>query len=251
MVRRMTVASRLYAAMQRTGPAVTRDVDVRRDVVIGAPGGAGLLTDVYLARPGRPRPVILMRSPYGRRALGTVARLFAERGYHAVIQSTRGTFGSGGRIDFGAEAADGRAAADWVIRQPWSDGTIGTYGPSYLSFTQLALASTRPPQLKAMAIAVWSANRRTYYQGGAFALERALGWAFALENQERPLGLVAAPLRARRTLTPALGHLPLLDADTVAVGHPVGFYRDWLTQARGTTAPWSRAPTSSPTPARR
>jgi putative CocE/NonD family hydrolase len=225
----MTVASRLYAAALRAEPAVTRDVDVRRDVAVRAPDGTRLLTDVYLARPARPLPAVLMRSPYGRGVLGTIARLFAERGYHAVIQSTRGTFGSGGRIDFDAEAGDGRAAADWIIRQPWSDGTIGTFGASYLSFTQLALASTRPPQLRAMAIAVWGADRRGYYQGGVFALERALGWAFALDNQERPLGFVRTPLRARRTLAPALGHLPLLDADTVAVGHPVGFYRDFLT----------------------
>ncbi len=229
MVRSVTVRSRMYAALLRAGPAVTRDVDVRRNVVVGAPDGAGLLTDVYLARPARPLPVILMRSPYGRGVLAATARLFAERGYHAVIQSTRGTFGSGGRVDFDAEAADGRAAADWITRQPWSDGTIGTFGASYLSFTQLALASTRPPQLRAMAVAVWGADRRAYSQGGAFALERALGWAFTMENQERPLAFARTPLRARKALAPALGHLPLIEADTVAVGHPVGFYRDWIT----------------------
>jgi putative CocE/NonD family hydrolase len=224
----MSVASRLHAALMGAGPVVTRDVDVRRDVVVRAPDGTGLLTDIYLARPGRPLPVILVRSPYGRGTAGTIARLFAERGYHAVIQSTRGTFGSGGRLDFDAEAGDGRAAADWIIRQPWSDGTIGTFGGSYLSFTQLALASTRPPQLKAMAISVWGAERRSYYEGGAFTLDRALGWAFIMENQERPLAFVRIPLLARKALAAAFGHLPLLDADTVAVGHPVGFYRDWL-----------------------
>jgi putative CocE/NonD family hydrolase len=240
MVRSMTVASRLYAAMVKAGPPVARDVDVRRDVAVRGPDGAGLLTDVYLARPVRPLPVILMRSPYGRGVLGTIARLFAERGYHAVIQSARGTFGSGGRIDFDAEAADGRAAADWIIRQPWSDGTIGTFGASYLSFTQLALASTRPPQLKAMAISVWGADRRAaYYQGGAFALERALGWAFTMENQEHPLAFVRTPLRARKALTPALGRLPLLDADTEAVGHPVGFYRDWITNDKPGDPYWT------------
>lgn len=142
----MTVASRLFTAMMKTGSATTRDIDVRRDVSVSAPDGTPLLTDVYLARPGRPLPVILMRSPYGRRgSYGTIARLFAERGYHAVVQSTRGTFGSGGQIDYDREAADGRAAADWIIKQPWSNGEIGGFGGSYLTFTQLALASTRPP----------------------------------------------------------------------------------------------------------
>lgn len=226
----MTVASRLYAAMLKAGPAVTRDVDVRKGAEVRAPDGTVLLTDLYLARPGRPLPVILVRSPYGRGAFGLIARLFAERGYHAVIQSTRGTFGSGGHIDFHAEAGDGRATADWIIAQPWSDGTIGTFGASYLAFTQLALASTRPPQLKAMAISVWGAERRAYkYPGGVFTLEQALSWAFTMEQQERPLAFVRTPLRARKALDPAFGHLPLLDADVIAVGHPVGFYRDWVT----------------------
>ncbi|MGD0704368.1 MAG: CocE/NonD family hydrolase [Trebonia sp.] len=225
------MGSRAFAAMLKIGPALNRDIAVERDVVVRAPDGTPLLTDAYLAEPRRPLPVILLRSPYGRRgAFGAMARLFAERGYHAVVQSTRGTFGSGGQIDFDREAGDGRAAADWIVGQPWSNGDLGTFGSSYLSFTQLALASTRPPQLKAMAIGIWAAERRAYnYPGGAFALDRALGWAFTIENQERPLGFIRTPLQVGRDLKPAFGHLPLINADTAAVGRPVGFYRDWLT----------------------
>lgn len=227
----VTVASRLQAATQKIGPAVTRDIDVRRDVAVRAPDGTVLLTDVYLAKPGRPLPVILIRSPYGREGYGTTARLFAERGYHAVVQSTRGTFGSGGGIEFDAEAGDGRAAADWVTGQPWSDGTIGTFGGSYLSFTQLALASTRPPQLKAMAIGVWGAERRAYkYPGGAFALEQSLSWVHIIEHQERPRGFLRARQPDRTALEAAFGRLPLIEADTAAVGHPAGYYRDWVTR---------------------
>ena len=200
----MTLTSLLYGAMLKDEPVVTRAVNVRRDVPVRAPDGTALLTHVYLASPGRPLPVILIRTPYGRSLAGTIARLFAERGYHAVIQSTRGTFGSGGRIDFDAEAADGRSVADWITEQPWSDGTIGTFGGSYLSLTQLALASTRPPQLKAMALSVWGADRREYkYPGGAFTLEQALSWVFTMEHQERPLGFLRTPLRARKALAPA------------------------------------------------
>jgi predicted acyl esterase len=42
--------------------------------------------------------------------------------------------------------------------QDWSNGELGGYGGSYLSLTQLALASTGAPQLKAMAIGVWGAR---------------------------------------------------------------------------------------------
>lgn len=127
----MTVSSRAFAAMLKIGPPVTREVTLERDVPVRAPDGADLLTDVYLARARarEPLPVILMRTPYGRRGpYGTIARLFAERGYQAVAQSTRGTSGSGGQIDYDREAADGRAAADWIIKQPWSNGEIGGFG---------------------------------------------------------------------------------------------------------------------------
>ena len=227
----MTIASRTFAAMLKTGPATTRSIAVERDVPIPAPDGTRLLTDVYRARQSGPLPAILMRSPYGRRGVyGTMARLFAERGYHAVVQSTRGTFGSEGHIDFDLEATDGRAAADWIVGQPWSNGDLGTFGGSYLGFTQLALASTRPPQLKAMALAVWAAERRAYaYPGGAFSLDR-LGWALVIANQEQPLSFVRAALRARiRRGRPEFDHLPLISADTAAVGHPIAFYRDWVT----------------------
>ena len=72
------------------------------------PGRASLLTDLYLAQTGRtaqPLPTILIRTPYGRgNPYGLAARLFAERGYHAVVQSARGTFGSGGEIDTDARS---------------------------------------------------------------------------------------------------------------------------------------------------
>ena len=227
----MPLVSRAFGALLRLPPALTRDVEVQRDVAVPAPDGTILVTDLYLARPAGPRPAILIRTPYGRRGIagggGLAARWFAERGYHAVVQSTRGTSGSGGEIDFDREAGDGRAAADWITGQSWSNGDLGTFGASYLSFTQLALASTRPPQLKAMALAVWGAERRAgYFPGGSFALDRALNWAYGVVSQQESSRL--AMLRGRPVLSRALDHLPLLDADVVATGHPVAFYRDWL-----------------------
>ena len=227
----MTLTSRVLAGMLRIGPPLATDVVAARDVPVSAPDGVSLLTDVYLAMPRRPLPVILLRSPYGRGgANGIAGRLFAERGYHAVVQSTRGTSGSGGKVDFDKEATDGRAAADWIVEQDWCDGSMGTFGGSYLTFTQYALASTRPPQLRAMAVAVWGAERRApYFYGGSFALGRALAWPGAVANQEGGrAGSLRGRLRGRSDLWPALQHLPIREADTVAYGHPVPFYRDWV-----------------------
>ena len=63
----MTLLSRLLAARLGLPPAVTGDVTVHRDARVRAPDGTVLLTDAYVAAPGRPLPVILLRTPYGRR----------------------------------------------------------------------------------------------------------------------------------------------------------------------------------------
>jgi len=189
----VALVARVFGAVLKLSPALNRDVTVHRDVAVAAADGTPLLADLYQARTQDPQPTVLIRSPYGRRGYhGLAARMFAERGYHVLVQSTRGTSGSGGTIDFDAEAGDGRATADWITGQPWSNGELGTFGSSYLSFTQYALASTRPPQLKAMAIAVWGADRRAgYYPGGSFALDRAPISSFVdAVKALRPTGII-------------------------------------------------------------
>jgi len=223
----MSLLSSVAARVLGVPPPTTPRVDVERGVRLPTGDGVELLTDLYLPRPRGPRPTVLIRTPYGRRApWGLFARGFAERGYQVVLQSCRGTFGSGGEITFSAEAADGRAAADWIVTQPWSNGDVGTWGPSYLSFVQWALASTHPPQLKAMAIQNMSADRsRSYYPGGTFALDNALTWTYLVANQE---GSRRARAHSQRVLAPAFRHLPLLDADVLVTGHEVPYYRSWL-----------------------
>jgi uncharacterized protein len=232
----MSLLSSAAARALGLPPPTTPRVDVERGVRLPAPDGVELLTDLYLPRPLQPRPAILIRSPYGRTGpWGLFGRGFAERGYQVVVQSCRGTFGSGGEMTFSAEAADGRAAADWIVTQAWSTGEIGTFGPSYLSFVQWALASTRPPQLKAMAIHIMSADRsRSYYPGGAFALDNALTWTYLMAHQEGSrLAALRAQSRSRQALAPAFRHLPLRDADLLAAGHEVPYYRAWLEHEPG------------------
>lgn len=217
-------------------PATTPRVHIERDIRLPGCDGVELLTDLHLPRPIEPRPAILIRTPYGRAGVwGLFARGFAQRGYNAVIQSCRGTFGSGGEITFSAEAADGRSLADWIVTQRWSNGEIGTFGPSYLSFVQWALASTQPPQLKAMAIQIMAADRsRSYYPGGTFALDNALTWTYLMAYQERSWpARLQMQSRSQRALAPAFLQLPLRDADVRATGHEVPYYRAWLEHQPG------------------
>lgn len=57
-----------------------------------------------------------------------------------VLQSVRGTFGSGGVFEpMADEIADGADTVAWLREQPWFTGRFATIGMSYLGFTQWAL----------------------------------------------------------------------------------------------------------------
>ena len=57
---------------------------------------------------------------------------------------------------------------EWCATLPGSTGIVGTVGQSYMGFAQLALASKRPPHLKAMSVVsgfCWLWDNCTYRQG--------------------------------------------------------------------------------------
>lgn len=153
----MTVMSRLAGRLAKLPPAETYDVLVERDLKVPMPDGVVLLADRYAPRGAERLPTILVRSCYGRRGFfGFIyGYLFAERSYQVVIQSTCGTFGSGGQLDlFGCGHEDGLATVAWLKQQPWFTGEFATNGSSYLSFVQWAIARDAGPELKAMAVQV-------------------------------------------------------------------------------------------------
>ena len=232
----MTIGSRILGALARLPSPRTTAVAVERDIETKMPDGAVLLADRWYPSADRDTaggpPVVLIRSPYGRRQIGIVGRLFAERGYQVLIQSCRGTFGSGGEWQpFRNEREDGRATLDWLGAQPWFGGTTATFGPSYLGITQWAVADELPDHVVAMAPCVTASNFRdaAIYLGDALALETTLSWVQQVEHQElRGLEVLRAMRRARRELRPGYAALPLADADERVVGRHVDFFQDWL-----------------------
>ncbi len=107
----MTVLSRLAGPFLRLSPPQYRDISVERDLAAKMADGVVLLADRWFpTRPSGQVPTLLIRTPYGRRVMGPLGRLFAERGYQTVIQSCRGTFGSGGAWEpVRHEQSDGHA----------------------------------------------------------------------------------------------------------------------------------------------
>jgi putative CocE/NonD family hydrolase len=243
----MTFASRFLDQALKLPPVASRNIDVQRDLRVRMPDGVVLLADRYAPRVrpwplSPPPPLVLVRSPYGRRrSWGLIfGRMFAERGFQAVIQSCRGTFGSGGTFDpFGPdEHDDGLATVAWLREQPWYPGSFGTCGPSYLGMTQWAIAADAGEELAAIAAQVTTADFRTsFYPGGSFSLETALTWVCQIAGQERPLAALRGRL-AERGRRPLLNHLPLRDLDRLATGHEVPYWQDWLDHADAGDGYW-------------
>lgn len=196
------------------------------------PDGVVLLADRYYSRRDERAPIVLIRTPYGRGQLTELlARIFAERGYQSVVQSVRGTFGSGGVFNaMRDEARDGRATLEWLAAQRWFGGGVAMTGASYVGFVQWAVAAGAPPYLKALAPQITASQFRSLtYPGESFGLNTSLSWLYLLHHQERPPWRVLwASIRQRRTLAPAFARVPLTKADQAAIGERVAFFQDWL-----------------------
>src|SRR3954451_17519935 len=222
-------------------PATTPDVEVRRGLEVRMPDEVTLLADLHRPRGAGPLPTVLVRSPYGRAGpYGLLnARIFAERGLQVLLQSVRGTFGSGGDFEPFRERDDGLATLAWIREQPWHEGPLATTGASYLGIVQWAVAADAP-DLVAMTAAVTASDfRGQTYPGGAFSLDTALAWTQLVELQERRLGLLRQGLRRRR-LRRAMDHLPLADADRALVGRHVPFFQAWLEHDAPGDAYWAQ-----------
>jgi uncharacterized protein len=229
----MTALSRLAGPLLKLPSPGTRDISVERDLGAKMADGAVLLADRWFpTRPSGDVPTLLIRTPYGRRIMGPLGRLFAERGYQTVIQSCRGTFGSGGAWEpLRHERSDGHETLSWVASQPWFDGRLVTWGASYLGMTQWAVAADPPDFLKAMALDVTAANARDafVFPGGSFALEMALSWAYQIKHQELGFrAVLRTQLDSAKVVARAAEVLPLGQADAAAVGEPVAAYQAWL-----------------------
>lgn len=235
--------SSLYLAWVEDLPPRLNGVKKTRGISVSMDDGVILKTDHYAPRADGPHPTILMRLPYGRRGFGPICEAYAERGFHVVIQACRGTERSGGEFDpFSNERADGLATLRWLKAQPWYDGRLGLTGPSYLGYAQWAISDALPP-IAAMATKVTTSNfRPVVFPSGAFHLNLWLSWVQVIEGlRNRPLATAARMFSGdiERRTERAADVLPLVEADKVAVGHKIPFWRYWFEHAIGNDDFWT------------
>lgn len=138
---------------------------------VAALNGTKLAVDVYFPNvyQNRKLPALLEFTRYWRSAenpdtgnpipsLRKRDSLFLLNDYILVKVDVRGTGASFGRRPgeyTPIEVQDAKYIVDWVVSQPWSDGSVGAYGTSYSGTTAELLCATRHEAVKAV-IPGWS-----------------------------------------------------------------------------------------------
>jgi uncharacterized protein len=201
---------------------------VRREANVRIPlrDGVTLSTDIYRPDTVGKFAAILVRTPYNRATAASVPQSywFAERGYVVLQQDVRGRWDSDGKFyAFKNEANDGFDVDEWVGKQPWFSGKLGTMGGSYVGYTQWAQAFRGSKNLVAMVPALTTPDiyGNWFYIGGAFHYGFGFPWGgISIDGH-------TAQYNTGNDWPDMFAHLPIDTADEAAF-HRTPHYRDWV-----------------------
>ena len=169
-----------------------------RDVAVPMRDGARLCANLFRPADGKPVPVLMSVTPYGKDKLPDrlgnffmwlagvrfgdirISRYtgfeapdpvyWVKNGYAVIQADVRGMHKSEGRAGVlsDQDAEDYYELIEWAAAQPWCDGGVALSGVSYLAMSQWRVAPLRPPHLK--AIVPWEGVSDLYrefvFQGG-------------------------------------------------------------------------------------
>lgn len=215
-------------------------VTEQRGVKVPMRDGVELVIDLFRPEAEGKFPVILLQTPYSRQHFGARATWFAQRGYVVANADVRGRYDSGGEWDpfDPLHKTDGYDLVQWLAGQPWSSGRVGTYGLSYMGWTQWWTANTAPPALKAIVPEVVPPDHfyNAPYQHGVIT-----GWMMDWGSMNSQ--------RTTRTAGPGPygGYVPFREADFKQVpyvdlqerrGIKVDWFKTWIRQNLATGDYW-------------
>ena len=144
---------------------------VERKLMIPMRDGVKIATDVYRPKDtSKKYATIFVRTPYNfnywdirnsaPRDLSNELEA-VKRGYAFVEMNERGRFFSEGNYDIlGPPLTDGVDEFNWIAKQPWSNGKVGTIGCSSTAEWQLAVAAQSNPAYTTMIRAGLRRRRR-------------------------------------------------------------------------------------------
>ena len=144
--------------------------------------GKALAADVYVPALTGSWPVVLIQTPYDKRGFWAVFAtggagdpLLGSLDYAFVVLDWRGFYTSAGAaVQDSDRGEDGYDAVEWIARQSWCTGSVGTWGPSALGVVQYQTASKHPPHLVASVpiVAHPRESYEAYFPGGVYARNR-------------------------------------------------------------------------------
>ncbi|MFO0886233.1 MAG: CocE/NonD family hydrolase [Pirellulales bacterium] len=156
LLRAILVLLVLASFLKAAEPAIDLGTVTEKHEMVPMRDGKRLSVYLYFPPGDGPWPVIYeqryadLRGAGSRKALASIA----SHGYVVAAQNFRGAYLSEGtwegyRALGWGELQDGYDTVEWLAKQPWSTGKIGTMGGSQAGFAQNFLAVTRPPHLVA------------------------------------------------------------------------------------------------------
>ncbi|MCA8914812.1 MAG: CocE/NonD family hydrolase [Planctomycetes bacterium] len=162
----------------------------QNDVAIPMRDGKSLAANVLLPDKRGKYPCVLVQTPYNKDRMGReygddskageagrgsekAWSLFDREHYAYVFVDWRGFYGSkdamqGVNKRQWKRGQDGYDCVEWVAKQTWCDGKVGTWGGSALGKQQLDTLAEQPPHLVCAAplIAYQGTRYEGYYEGG-------------------------------------------------------------------------------------
>ncbi len=237
------------------------------EVMIPMRDGVRLAADVHFAvdedgeRLTDPAPVLLVRTSYDKSKTewDTVRDYYPRQGYVFVNQDLRSRFRSEGDGRYYHtcnpwEGEDGFDTVEWIARQPWSNGKVGTLGSSHRGIVQTVMALHRPPHLVAQWVEQAPTNIYAHEarEGGAMCFHMAAAiHNHALDSHElrdNPEGVLAVAktfqnIREFLSNTPwkrgetALAHAPSLE-ETLFNYYTAGDYDEWWANENNDQTPY-------------
>ena len=195
-----------------------REAYTKREVMIPMRDGVKLYTAIYEPKNNSKRHPILMRrtpyscAPYGDnfvRSMLTSQSTYVEKNYILVFQDVRGRHKSEGQFEQVRplnknkqgkkdkknidEATDTYDTIEWLIKNTYSNGNVGTWGISYDGFYATMTASSNHPALKAVSpqapVTDWFRGDDRHHNG-AFTFLQTTNFLPGLEGRNYGRGVI-------------------------------------------------------------
>lgn len=173
-------------------------------ILIPMRDGVSLPADLYLPNPqAKNLPCILARTPYGRALHAEEYIDIARDGFAVVVQDMRSSLDAEGKTfpyftDAWGGLQDGYDTVEWLAKQSFTNGKIGTSGISARGIAQNMLAPSAPPHLVCQHIGFAPAGLyEALFQSGVLQKNLVEGWFARYASNPSILNFVQAHDKAR------------------------------------------------------